>query len=61
MIEIVNTKDYIKNGEYLSLKNDGNILMRFYFADFNTDSECYQYAELVRNLLEASIKIKLTE
>jgi len=57
---IENTRDYIPNGEYVYIKNNENeILVRFYFADFDTDEDCVKFAnEIYSMLIEMQVKSK---
>ena len=57
---IENTRDYIPSAEYICIKNDKNeILVRFCFADFDTDEDCVKFANKVYLMLkEMSIESK---
>jgi hypothetical protein len=54
-MRIENTKDYIKTGEFVCIKNDKNeTLVRFYFADYKTDEDCIASAKQLLMFLEVA-------
>lgn len=54
-MRIENTRDYIKTGEYVCIKNSENeTLVRFYFADYKTDQDCIASAKQLLMFLQVA-------
>jgi len=53
IMKIVNSKDLIKNGEFVGIvKEDKTYICKFFFNDYENDEDCIKAAENVFILLK---------
>ena len=53
----LNTKEYIKSGQYVIIKKNNKDYCRFLFNDYDKEKECIEAAENMCDLLNAFQKI----
>ena len=52
-----NSREYIKTGEHVIIKKDGEYYCRFAFCDYDTEKECIEAAEKLCKLLNLAQSI----
>ena len=55
-MRLINSKDFIKTGEYVCIENDqGQTLARLYFSDYPSEQQCVEFANKLLKLLKQKI------
>ena len=55
-MRLINSRDFIKTGEYLCIENDeGQTLVRLYFSDYPNEQQCLRFANKLLTLLKQKL------